>query len=105
MKIIFDQGTPLPLRVLLSRHDVFSLNYLGWSSLSNGQLLSRAESEGFHCLVTTDKNLKYQQNLTTRQIAIFVLSTTNWTRIKPRALDIAAEIDQLIPGSYTEFSD
>src|SRR4051812_46578144 len=104
MKILFDQGTPLPLRNFLGRHAVFTLNYLGWSSLSNGQLLNKAESEGFHGLVATDKNLKYQHNLTARQIAIFVLSTTNWVKIKPRALEISAAIDQLILGSYTEFS-
>ena len=96
-------GTPLPLRAFLRNHNVFTLNYLGWSTLANGQLLNKAESECFDCRITTDRNLKYQQNLVTRRIAIFVLSTTNWTRIKPRALDIAAEIDKLIPKSYIEF--
>ena len=103
MKILFDQGTPLPLRAFLCNHDVFTLNYLGWSELANGQLLNKAQSENFACLVTTDQNLKYQQNLSTRQIALFVLSTTNWNRIKLRAFAIAGEIDKLTPKAYVEF--
>ena len=103
MKILFDQGTPLPLRSFLHGHDVFTLKFMGWSTLANGQLLSQAESHGFDCFVTTDKNLKYQQNLAARRIAVFVLSTTNWSRLKPRALEIAAAISKLTPHSYVEF--
>ena len=54
----------------------------GWSALTNGELLSRAEAEGFDALVTTDQNLRYQQNLTGRKISVIVLLTTNWPRIK-----------------------
>ena len=56
----------------------------GWSSLTNGDLLSAAESKAFDVLITTDRNLKYQQNFTGRNIAILVLSSTNWPRIRPQ---------------------
>ncbi len=82
MKILFDQGTPVPLRNSLNSYDVSTVYELGWSTLKNGELISRAEDEGFYLLITTDKNLKYQQNLTTRKITILVLSTTSWPRIK-----------------------
>ena len=82
MRILFDQGTPVPLRNSLNSYEVSTVYELGWSTLKNGELISKAEDEGFYLLITTDKNLKYQQNLTTRKIAILVLSTTSWPRIK-----------------------
>jgi hypothetical protein len=63
VRVPFDQGTPVPLRQLLTRHDVSTAFERGWSRLKNGELLIAAESAGFAVLVTTDTNLKYQQNL------------------------------------------
>ena len=83
---MFDQGTPAPLRRYLAQHDVSTANELGWSRLSNGALLDAAELDGFEVLVTTDSNLRHQQNLARRRIAIVVLTTTNWPRIQ-RAVD------------------
>src|SRR5438552_18994376 len=103
MKILFDQGTPLPLRAFVSGHSVFSLKYLGWSTLLNGALIDKTDSENFDCFITTDQNLSYQQNLHGRKVAIFVLMTTDWRRLKPRAFDIANAVSNLTPGSYTEF--
>ena len=54
--------------------------------------------------MTTDKNLKYQQNLQGRELAIFVISTTNWNRIKPRAFELADSISKVGAGTYTEFN-
>ena len=73
MKILFDQGTPVPLRQTLVDHNVITVYEMGWSDLANGDLLGAAEAQQFEVLVTTDKNLRYQQNLTGRTIAIFVL--------------------------------
>lgn len=102
MRVLFDQGTPAPLRRSLLDHDVKTAYEMGWSTLTNGDLLSAAESHGFEILVTTDLNLKYQQNLQDRVIAIVVLSTPSWPRIKLLAFAIAATIDRSIPGSYQE---
>ncbi len=75
-------------------HQVVTAYELGWSELSNGTLLDVAEQSGFDVIVTTDSNLKYQQNLSSRRIAIVVLSTTNWPRIQ-RAVDgVVIAIDQ-----------
>jgi len=78
MRVLFDQGTPAPLRHLLPGHVVSTAYELGWSTRKNGELLAAAEGQAFEVLVTTDTNLKYQQNLAARRIAIVVLSTTSW---------------------------
>ncbi len=82
MRVLFDQGTPVPLRRYLSNHQVSTAFELGWAGLSNGELLQHAESQGFEILVTTDQNLKYQQNLSNRTIAIVVLRAASWPRIQ-----------------------
>lgn len=75
-----------------------------WSRLRNGELLDAAESDDFAVLVTTDTNLKYQQNLKLRRIAIIVLSTTSWPRIQLAAVEVVAAVDSAVVGSYTEVS-
>jgi predicted nuclease of predicted toxin-antitoxin system len=102
VKILFDQGTPAPLRKALTRHEVDTANERGWSELQNGDLISAAEQAGFEVLVTTDKNLKYQQNLGSRHIAIVVLLTTSWPRIQNHLQAIVSAIDQAQKGSYRE---
>ena len=102
MKILFDQGTPAPLRDLLPNHDVSTAYELGWSTLKNGELLSAAESNGFEVFITTDTNLRYQQNLIQRKIGIVVLSTTSWPRIKPSTSEIIAAVNQSASNSFIE---
>ena len=75
----------------------------GWSALRNGELLAKAEAE-FDVLVTTDRNLRHQQNLADRRIAIVVLPTTSWPRLQRIAREIAAAVDALKPGQYLEVS-
>ncbi len=104
MRVLFDQGTPAPLRHLLSGHEVSTAFERGWSTLKNGELLGVAEANGFQVLITTDKKLKYQQNLATRDIAIVVLSTTSWPRIRASAEIIYAAVDASMRGGYTEIS-
>ena len=99
MKILFDQGTPAPLRRALTGHVVATAFEKGWSNLSNGNLLREAETE-FDLLITTDKNLEYQQNLTGRRIAILVLPTTNWPEIQLHQTKVAAAVNQIKPGTY-----
>lgn len=88
MRILFDQGTPVPLREYLSQHQVETTFERGWSTLTNGELLARAEQEGFEIFVTTDQNLIYQQNLGDLKIAIVVLASTSWPHIQPAAATI-----------------
>jgi hypothetical protein len=77
VRILFDQGTPVPLRSHLSSHEVATVFERQWSTLANGDLLLQAAAAGFDLLVTTDQNLKYQQNLAARRIAVVVISTTS----------------------------
>ncbi len=102
MKLLFDQGTPLPLRNHLANHIVETAYEKGWSNLKNGDLLNLAEAEEFDALVTTDQNLRYQQNLSGRRTGVIVLLTTNWPRIKKNVVLVIQAIDNLYPGSYDE---
>ena len=102
MKLLFDQGTPVPLRQYLKSHSVETAYAKGWGNIRNGDLLSRAEAEGFDALVTTDQNIRYQQSLTGRKIGIVVLLTTSWPRIKKHTTEIALVINNLKQGDYLE---
>ena len=102
MRVLFDQGTPVPLRRLLAPHDVATAYELGWSSLRNGELMSAAESSGFHVLLTTDQRLRHQQSLAGRSLAVVVLTTTSWPRIEPAAPAILRVIATAVPGTYAD---
>jgi hypothetical protein len=101
VRVLFDQGTPAPL---LPEHEVSTAYERGWATLKNGELLAAAELDGYDVLLTTDKNLKYQQNLTSRTIAIVVLGTTSWPRIKAAVELVADALAAAGPGTYAEVS-
>lgn len=103
MRILFDQGTPLPLREHLSKHTVTTAFELGWSNLKNGELLTAAETS-FDLFITTDQQLRYQQNLAGRQLAILVLMTTSWPRIRRSVFQVEEAIERIRPGEYLEVS-
>jgi hypothetical protein len=100
LKVLFDQGTPVPLKNHFSSHHVSTAYELGWSTLKIGELLAAAEGNGFEVFVTTDTNLAYQQNLSNRKIAIVVLTTTSWPRIQKSVAAIVIAIDAARPNSY-----
>lgn len=102
MKILFDQGIPVPLRRHLIEHTVKTAYEEGWSDLSNGDLLNAAEESGYNLFVTTDQNLRHQQNLRERQIAIVVLLSTSWPRIRRRVDEIREVISTMRAGGYAE---
>lgn len=102
MRVLFDQGTPSPLRKHLSDHQVSTAFELNWGALKNGELLEQAETSGFQVLVTTDQNLKYQQNLASRRIAIVVISTTSWPRIQQHVAAVRKAMEAALPGTYLE---
>jgi hypothetical protein len=78
MLVLFDQSTPSPLRLCLKGHDVTEARERGWDRLVNGDLLDAAETAGFEVFVTADKNLRCQQNLMRRRIAIVVIGNAQW---------------------------
>ena len=102
MRILLDQGTPAPLRRALADHSVATAYEKGWATLTNGELLAAAEGS-FDVLVTTDQNLRYQQNQIGR-LAILVLPTTSWPRLQLHAAAIATAVVALRPGELREWS-
>jgi hypothetical protein len=101
VRLLFDQGTPAPLRAHLVGHTVTTAFEKGWSTLENGELLRRAEAE-FDVLVTTDQNLDRQRDLRSSRLAVLVLKTTSWPRIRT---DVSRVVDALIDlkrGEYRE---
>lgn len=102
MKILFDQGTPVPLRRYLHPHVVDTAGERGWSRLQNGDLLDQAEASQYDAFITTDTNLRYQQNLSKRVIRILVLTTTSWPRISEQTEDVRKALENLSNGGYFE---
>jgi hypothetical protein len=102
VRILFDQGTPAPLRRHLPGHQVLTAYECRWSAMKNGELLAAAEEAGFAVLVTTDSNLRYQQNLATRRIAIVVLRKSSWPRIQRNLPKVLEALERCEPGSYFE---
>lgn len=101
MKILFDHGTPAPLREELTGHTVQTAYEMGWAQLSNGELLNAAEA-AFEAFITTDKNLRYQQNLAGRRLAILVLPTTSWPKIRGHCSVVQTAVANLRPGDFIE---
>jgi hypothetical protein len=102
MRILFDQGVPRGLAASLPVHDVTEARNLKWERISNGELLKLAEAAGFDLLLTTDKSVRYQQNLASRKISIVVLGNSPWWLVRQHLDAIAAAVDAATPGSYTE---
>lgn len=102
MKILFDKERPCPFGGIFSPHAVETAAELGWSELGNGELIAAAEEAGFDLMITTDQNLRYQQNLAERRIGIVVLMTTSWPRIQRQVQEVIAVIKGLPPGGYIE---
>lgn len=102
MRILFDNGTPRGVASALAGHVVEEARSHGWDALRNGELLDAAEAAGFDVFVTTDRNIRYQQNLTGRRLAIVVLGKGRWRLIKSRLPQVAAAVAAATPGSYAE---
>ncbi len=101
MRILFDQGTPVALKQHFPDHQVQTAFELGGSRLTNGDLLAAAE-ENFEVFVTTDQNLRYQQSLSGRKLAVLVLPTTSWPRLRDRVGEIIEAPASLKTGGYLE---
>jgi hypothetical protein len=102
MRVLLDTGTPRGVASALLGHTVTESRSLGWDRLKNGDLLDAAESAGFEVFLTTDKNIKYQQNLSKRKISIVVLGRGRWHLIRPMLSRVVAAVNSAAPGSFTE---
>jgi hypothetical protein len=102
MKILFDNGTPRPIARCLIGHEVTYARRIGWHELENGERIRRAEEAGYDVLLSTDKNIQYQQNLSDRKIALVVLGNQQWPAVRLHLDRIAAVVNAATPGSFAQ---
>lgn len=102
MLILFDNGSPWPLRRFLIGHTCRHAYQLGWHRLANGALIANAEKSGYEMLITTDQEIQYQQNLAVRRIAILVLVGHNWPYSQARINAIVSAVEEMGTGDYRE---
>jgi hypothetical protein len=101
LRILFDKNVPVGVRAFLRTHEVSTVVEMGWpDQLENGELLKIAEQSGFDVMVTSDQNIRYQQNLTGRQLALVVLGSNIWPVVRQYDATITANADAATPGSY-----
>ena len=93
---------PVAVRLFLVGHEVRTISEMGWPPrIENGELLKAGERAGFDVMVTADQNIKYQQNLKARKIALVVLGSNIWPVVRTHAISIAREVNAATPGSYS----
>ena len=102
MTILFDNGVPKPIAKCLTGHKILYARQIGWHQLKNGELIEQAEKAGYHVPLTTDKNMRYQQNLAGRTVAIVILGNQQWPDVRAHLDRIADAVHGAVPGSYTE---
>ena len=102
MRVLFDQATPVPIRPFLKGHVVRTAAQEGWDKLRNGELLNVAEAAGFDVFLTPDKNIRYQQNLDSRKIAIVVVGNPQWPVLRLHVERVVVAVNAATPGSYAE---
>jgi hypothetical protein len=102
MRVLFDHNTPAPLRYSLRGHQVETAYERGWAELTNGELLGAAETAGFDVMITTDKGIRRQQNMAGRTLALVVIDTNDWTRIRKWKSLVVAALAGVRPATYIE---
>ena len=102
MKVLFDHGTPAPLRRYLPSHTIDTAASKGWEHLTNGELLNAAEAAGYETLITTDQNIRHQQNMRGRNIHVIALMIGRWPAIREQTDLIREALDRAEPGTVTE---
>ena len=100
MRILLDECVPVQVRHALPAHEVASAQRMGWTGLRNGALLDSAEQAGFDLFILADKNLRYQQNLTGRRLAILELWTNHRPTLERHFDHIRAAVEAIQPGQY-----
>jgi predicted nuclease of predicted toxin-antitoxin system len=102
MKILFDQGTPAPLRRSFADHEVDTVFEKGWDQLKNGDLLAVAILNGYEILVSTDQSLRHQHDLRQIRLGIVILMTTSWPRISRKTPAVAQAVHDVKMGGLIE---
>ena len=92
----------MPIRPYLKGHTVSTAFQQGWDKLKNGELLAAAEQAGFDLRLTTDKNMRYQQNFAGRKIAVIVLGQQQWPHVRLHIQRVVDAVNSATPGSFAE---
>ena len=101
MRILFDHNVPVGARFFLPDHEVRTFAEMNWPpQLENGELLREAEAAAFDVLVTSDQNIRHQQNLRGRKIALVILGSNIWPIVRAYSAEIAAAVLAARPGHY-----
>jgi hypothetical protein len=100
VKVIFDENVPLPLQQFLVGHTVTTVQLQGWAGIENGDLIKLVDDK-FDVLLLADENLRYQQDLKQRRIALVELPTNRWPALKNLRGKIERAVETATPGSYT----
>ncbi|HEY9890618.1 MAG TPA: DUF5615 family PIN-like protein [Candidatus Sericytochromatia bacterium] len=107
MRILLDECVPKPLKRELTDYEVRTVVEMGWSGKKNGELLQLMVQESFAVLLTTDQNLRYQQNLQQAAIAVIVLvaPSNRLPELVPLMPSVRSMLDELAPGTVIEVGD
>ncbi|MDB6059865.1 MAG: hypothetical protein JWO95_3709 [Verrucomicrobiales bacterium] len=101
MKILLDHCTPRQVAQLLPGHQVLTAFRMGWADLDNGDLITAAEGGSFELFITSDRRIRYQQNLTGRKIAILVVSQ-DLQLLREHKAELLSVVNSIQPGAYRE---
>jgi predicted nuclease of predicted toxin-antitoxin system len=100
-RVLLDEGVPRQLAAPLKASGFPATSYPNsWKQITNGELLRRAEVEGFDVLVTNDKNIVAQQNLQGRRISLVVLPTNLRQQVLNLAPELIRTIRRIRPGQH-----
>ena len=100
IRLLLDNNIPIQLVPLLRPHEAVHASRMGWAALSNGDLIHAAQEAGFAAMMTCDRNIAHQQNLSARSLAFIVLTTTHWPTIRDNLALVIEAVDQSGPGLY-----
>ncbi len=99
-RILLDEGVPIGVRTLVTGFHVEAVAGIGWAGFSNGDLIQAAEEAGFEVMITCDQNIRCQQNLAGRRLALVVLTTNHWDTIRANSGGILPAVEQATFGGF-----
>lgn len=104
MRILLDECVPRPLKRQLTQYSVRTVVEMGWAGTKNGELLKRMKQEQFTILLTTDQNLRYQQNLQQAGVAIVVMValSNRLPDLIPLIPQVCEVLETIVPGEVIE---
>lgn len=106
MKLLLDENLPHQMRLELPDHDVFTVAYMNWAGVENGELLRLAAGAGFNAIITNDRGLEYEQNLDALPVAVVaILAKANTIEaIRPVYAELLAALSRLRPCQFVKVS-